>query len=437
MTKTKIRIIGCGLAGAEAAYMLARAGVEADVYDIKPEKRTPAHSDSNYGELVCSNSLKGEDAEKNACGLLKAEMRSLGSLILRAAEETKVPAGNALAVDRIKFAKKITEILRSFENLKFHCQEVREIDEEGYTIIATGPLTTEPLAAKIGEMTGEEMFFFDAAAPIISADSIDTERAYFADRYGGEGDYLNCPLTREEYYAFVEELLKAERAPLKEFESDKIFEGCMPVEVMAARGADTLRFGPMKPVGLTDPASGKRAFANVQLRRENEQGSSYNMVGFQTNLKFGEQKRVFSMIPALKNAEFLRYGVMHKNIYLNSPKFLNPDCSLKGKENIYFAGQITGVEGYVESAASGMVAAMSVLCKLKGNNPPVISPKTMMGALQAEITSPHQNFQPVNANYGILRGMELFAKDKQAARKRAKERAISLIEKLKESEIYE
>lgn len=431
-------MIGCGLAGAEAAYMLAENGIQVDVYDLKPHRFTPAHSNPDYAELVCSNSLKGEDCEKNACGLLKEEMRLLGSLTLEAAEQVKVPAGGALAVDREKFAALVTKKLKEHRNISFYSEEVREFDTGLITLVATGPLTSEPLAEFLRGLAGGELFFYDAAAPVVSADSIDMSCAFYADRYAeaGNGDYLNCPMTKEEYISFWKELVSARRAELKSYESDRVFEGCMPVEVMAARGEDTLRFGPLKPVGLTVPWTGRRAYATVQLRKENADATMFNMVGFQTNLAFPEQKRVFSMIPALRNAEFLRYGVMHKNIYIDSTKNLSPGGYLKKYPDVYVAGQLTGVEGYVESAASGMLAAVNIIRKLNGLEYKDFTNETVIGALQSYITAENADFQPMNANYGILAPLEDNPRDKALRRKMLAERSLEKIRLIKEN-LYE
>ncbi len=409
----KIKVIGAGLAGCEAAYALARGGAEVELYDIKPSRFTPAHSDKNFCELVCSNSLKGADPYTNACGLLKEEMRLLGSLTMEAAEATRVPAGGALAVDREKFAAFVTDKITSCPNIKIISQEVKSIPEEGFCIIATGPLTLDALAADIAAKTGAQLHFYDASAPIVSRDSIDMNCAFFGDRYGkGGDDYINCPLTEEEYSRFVYELTHAERALLHDFEKGEIFEGCMPVEVMAARGKDTLRFGPFKPVGIRDE-KGNKFYAILQLRKENCEGQAYNLVGCQTNLKFPEQKRVFALIPALKNAEFLRYGVMHRNTYINSPDCLNADFSLKSNPQIFFAGQITGVEGYVESAASGLLCAVHALRKMQGKAPIIPEDISILGALSAHISRSNENFTPMNANFGILRASDNRIRDKK------------------------
>ena len=378
----KVKVIGAGLAGVEASLYLADHGVKVTLCDIKPTKKTPAHKSNNFAELVCSNSLKSNDIYGNAAGLLKEEMRLLGSQIIEVADLTKVPAGNALAVNREDFARILTERVKNHENIEFVSAEVTDIDFDEYTIIATGPLTTDGLSSVIKEITGDGLSFFDASAPIVEKDSIDFEHAFYGDRYDkGDGDHINCPMNKEEYTQFISELTKAERIEGHDFENVKVFEGCMPIEIMASRGEDTLRFGPLKPVGLTDPRTGRWAYACLQLRRENSEGSMYNLIGFQTNLKWGEQKRVFSIIPALKNAEYLRYGVMHRNTFINSPTVLNEDYSLKNHPKTYFAGQITGVEGYVESAMSGLMSAIYLLRKLKGLDAILIPDNTVSGAL--------------------------------------------------------
>ena len=422
-----VKVIGAGLAGCEAAYCLAKRGFKVELYDIKPQSFTPAHSNKDFGELVCSNSLKGADAYSNACGLLKQEMRQIGSLTMEAAEYAKIPAGGALAVDRDKFAEYITKAIKAEENITCICQEVKSIPEEP-CIIATGPLTCEALAEDIKSRFGGSLHFFDASAPIVSKESVDMSCAFFGDRYGkGGDDYLNCPMNKEEYLNFVTELLGAERATLHSFEKREIFEGCMPVEVMAARGAETLRFGPFKPVGLWDK-DGNRFYAVLQLRKENLNGDMYNLVGCQTNLKFGEQKRVFSLIPALKNAEFLRYGVMHRNTYLNSPEILCGDFSCKVSPLTFFAGQITGVEGYVESAASGLLSAVHMARKLEGKQTLVPPLTTVSGALSAHICGATDNFQPMNANYGVLPAIENPPKDKKQRYRLLSERALGDME---------
>ena len=425
-----VTVIGAGLAGCEAAHYLARHGFSVRLYDSKPNKFTPAHSSKNLAELVCSNSLKSGDVWGNACGLLKEEMRLLGSLVMEAADATKVPAGGALAVDREAFSAYITEKIRSDPNIEYVPEEVKELPQ-GYAIVATGPLTLDALAEDIRAKLGGALHFYDAAAPIVSAESIDYSKTFTADRYGkGEGDYVNCPMNKEEYEAFVEALLSAERAVAHEFEKGEIFEGCMPVEVMAARGRDTLRFGMLKPVGLYDE-NGKRPYAVLQLRKENVAGTAYNLVGFQTNLKFSEQKRVFSMIPALKNAEFLRYGVMHRNTYLDSPKILNADLSLKTDKTVFFAGQMTGVEGYVESTASGFLAGCSMAAKLKGEPLPDFPRETAIGALAAYISDESVTvFQPMNVNFGILTPLDRRVKGKANKNLAIAQRSLAIIDQM-------
>lgn len=420
-------VVGAGLAGAEAAYYLARRGIPVLLAEMKPNKKTPAHTSDNFAELVCSNSLKSDDVTGNACGLLKEEMRRLGSITMAAAEMSRVPAGGALAVDREKFSAYITEKLKEEKNITVLSREQTELPEEG--IIATGPLTSDALYRAISQKFGQALHFFDASAPIVSKESIDFSRVFTGDRYGkGTGDYLNCPLDKEEYEAFVCALLGAERATLHEFEKGEIFEGCMPVEVMASRGRDTLRFGTLKPVGLYG-ADGKRPYAVLQLRKENAEGSAYGLVGCQTNLKFGEQKRVFSLIPALANAEFLRYGVMHRNTYLQSPEVLEADYSVKGQPLLFFAGQMTGVEGYVESAASGLYAAIMAERKLKGKLPVSLSARTVMGALANYVSAPNRHFEPMNANYALLEGGFQEIRDKKERRKMLAMRSLNEVER--------
>ncbi|MCL2847504.1 MAG: methylenetetrahydrofolate--tRNA-(uracil(54)-C(5))-methyltransferase (FADH(2)-oxidizing) TrmFO [Firmicutes bacterium] len=404
-------IIGAGLAGAEASYQLAKRGVKVTLIDAKPKQRSPAHHSDNFCELVCSNSLKSLDI-CTAHGLLKAELEMLDSFILATAKKHAVPAGSALAVDREAFSKEITELLYNHPNIEIVNELVEEFPLDVPCIIATGPLTMGNLANKIKEEFAGNLYFYDAVAPIVSRESIDFDSAFVADRYGKSGDdgdpaYINCPMEKDEYLHFVSELLKAEKAPLHEFEKDiKVFEGCMPVEVLASRGVDTLRFGPLKPVGLVCPKTDRRPYAVVQLRQENASATMYNLVGFQTNLKFNEQKRVFGLIPALKEAEFLRYGVMHRNTFVNAPEVLNCDFSTKKYPNIYIAGQLSGVEGYLESVASGLLSAISLFNKFGRQNvvPTIFSlpPTTILGALTAYITTPNQNFQPMNANFGLL-----------------------------------
>ena len=413
--KPVIKVIGAGLAGCEAAYQAAKLGAFVELYEMKPEKYSPAHHFPGFAELVCSNSLRSNDVT-NAVGLLKKELSELGSLIMEAAYASEVPAGSALAVNREQFSNYITEKIKSNPNIEIISQEVTEIPTEGITVIATGPLTSEALAGKIAELTGgSELHFFDAAAPIVDFSTIDTTKAFFASRYGkgNPEDYLNCPMTKDEYDAFYNALISAEAAPLKAFDRElqedlTVFEGCMPVEVMASRGYDTLRFGPMKPVGLPVPSTGEDAFATVQLRRENREGTMYNIVGFQTHLTFGEQKRVFRMIPGLENAEFFRFGVMHRNTYLNSPRFLTPEYSVVGNERLFFAGQMTGVEGYVESASSGFVAGVNAARQVLGMSPIIFPRETVIGALAAYVAEGglSSKFQPMNANFGIIAPLE-------------------------------
>lgn len=424
----RVTVIGGGLAGSEAAYYLASRGVQVTLIEMKPKKFTPAHERAEFGELVCSNSLKSNDVYANACGLLKEEMRMLGSLVIEAADRTKVPAGAALAVDREKFSGYITKKLRENENITVIEEEVTALPEpaeDEFVIVATGPLTADDLAADIREKLGGALHFYDASAPIVSADSIDYAHAFTGDRYGkGTGDYINCPMTKEEYETFVDELLAAEKVELHEFEKREIFEGCMPIEVMASRGKDTLRYGTLKPVGLFGE-DGKRPYAVLQLRKENLEGSTYNLVGCQTNLKFPEQKRVFSLIPALKNAEYLRYGVMHRNTYIHSPSVLNGDFSVKNKERLYFAGQITGVEGYVESAASGLLAAVHIADRILKRPNHVFDERTVCGALEKHISTPQKDFQPMNANFGILASLPMRVKDKKERYRLLAERALA------------
>lgn len=391
-----INVIGGGLAGSEAAYQIAKRGIKVKLYEMKPIKFSPAHSSENLAEIVCSNSLKS-NLLTNACGLLKEELRRLDSLLIKCADETAVPAGQALAVDREEFSRLVTKKIEENENIEIIKEEVTTIPD-GITIIATGPLTSDALSSEIAKLTGEEkLFFYDAVAPIVTKESIDMNNAFTADRYGkGDSDYINCPMTKEEYEFFYNELINAEVTNKHEFEKGNLFEGCMPIEEMARRGSQTLTYGPLKPVGFD-----KKYYAVVQLRQDNKEGTLYNLVGFQTNLKFGEQKRVFSMIPALKNAEFVRYGVMHRNTYINAPKLLDNTFNLKGTK-IFFAGQISGVEGYVESIASGMVAAINAVQMIEEKEKIIFSEETMIGALSAYISTENKNFQPMNANFGIL-----------------------------------
>lgn len=393
----EIIVIGGGLAGCEAAYQIAKRGIRVKLYEMKPIKFSPAHSNENMAEIVCSNSFKSNNLT-NACGLLKEELRKLDSLLIKCADATKVPAGQALAVDREKFAEMVSNMIKANPNIEVINEEVSKIDDDKITIIATGPLTSDALSGEIARLTGsEKLFFYDAAAPIVAKDSIDMEKAFTADIYGkGESDYINCPMTKEEYEAFYDELINAEIVTLHDFEKGGLFEGCMPIEEMARRGSQTLTYGPLKPVGFD-----KKYYAVVQLRQDNAEDTLYNMVGFQTNLKFGEQARVFKMIPALENAEFVKYGVMHRNTYINSSELLDNTYNLKGT-NIYFAGQISGVEGYVESIASGLVAALNAVQKINDEEKIIFHEHTVIGALANYISTPNKDFQPMNANFGIL-----------------------------------
>lgn len=422
-----VRVIGAGLAGCEAAWQLAKRGIAVELYEMKPKKYSPAHKNENFCELVCSNSLKAERIE-NACGLLKAEMRLFDSVMMRAADASKVPAGGAFAVDRDIFSETATKLIRENPNITVINEEFTKIDTNIPTVIATGPLTSEALAKEISRLTESDgLYFFDAAAPIVEKDSIDMDKVFFGARYGrGTDDYINCPMTKEEYDAFYNELINAETASLKDFEGAEVFEGCMPVEVMAKRGEKTLLFGPLKPVGLINPKTGKDdSYAVVQLRQDNREGTLYNIVGFQTNLKWGEQKRVFSMITGLNNAEFVRYGVMHRNTYLDSPRVLNKYYQMKKYKNIFFAGQITGVEGYVESASSGILAGLNMARMIMDK--PFFEPdkKTAIGALPLYISDESiKKLQPMNANFGIIESLDYRVKNKQERYLKIAERAI-------------
>ena len=450
-----ITVIGGGLAGSEAAYQIAKRGIKVKLYEMKPVKFSPAHSNENLAEIVCSNSFKS-NLLTNACGLLKEELRRLDSLLIRIADETAIPAGQALAVDREMFSEKVTEILKNTENIEIINKEcgtdeldIEKMSDDGIVIIATGPLTSDNLANQIKKLTGNtELHFYDAAAPIVSKESINMNIAFWGDRYEQErgkeetiedwkkrienlkteeADYLNLPMNKEEYENFVNELINAEVVELHNFEKREIFEGCMPVEVMAKRGLDTLRFGPLKPVGFTDPRTGFRPYAVVQLRQDNTEGTIYNIVGFQTNLKFGEQKRVFSLIPGLENADFVKYGVMHRNTYINSPKLVDETYNFKTKNNIYFAGQITGVEGYVESISSGLVAGINASLKFKNSNETkTFNENTMIGALSKYISSENDKFQPMNANFGIVPPLEERIKDKKLKYQTMADRSLEL-----------
>ena len=427
----KVKVIGAGLAGCEAAWQLAQRGIPVELYEMKPQKMTPAHHSSDFAELVCSNSLRSDQLE-NAVGLLKEELRRMDSLIMACADEHRVPAGGALAVDRFGFSSAVTEKIRSHPNITVIGEEVTSIPGEGNVIVASGPLTSDALSEDIARhFPGEEyLHFFDAAAPIVTFESIDMDKAWFASRYDrGTPDYINCPMTQEEYDRFWTELTQAKQAQLHEFDDGSVFEGCMPIEVLASRGEDTMRFGPLKPVGLRDPKTGHRPYAVVQLRRENQSGSLYNLVGFQTNLKFPEQRRVFSMIPGLEHAEFIRYGVMHRNSFLDSPRLLHADYALRGGDQIYFAGQITGVEGYIESAASGILAGKNLARQLAGLKPLILPRETMMGALAAYISDPTvENFQPMGCNMGILPDLPERIRDKKQKYQAYADRALAALD---------
>ena len=443
--KDYITVIGGGLAGCEAAYQIAKKGIKVKLYEMKPKKYTEAHNNENLAEIVCSNSFKS-NLHTNAAGLLKEELRKLDSLLIRIADETQVPAGQALAVDREIFAEKVTKEIKNNPLIEIINEEVVEIEaivKDGIVIIATGPLTSEGLSKEILKITGQDkLYFYDAAAPIVTKESVDFNIAFFGNRYDQEkgknetieewknriakqeASYINLPLDEDEYEQFVNELINAEVVTLHEFEKKEIFEGCMPIEIMAKRGIDTLRFGPLKPVGFDDPRTGRRPYAVVQLRQDDKFGSIYNIVGFQTNLKYGEQKRVFSMIPGLKDAEFVKYGVMHRNTYINSTKLLDNTYNFKDNKNIYFAGQITGVEGYVESISSGMVAALNAISQIQGKDKIIFSNLTMIGALANYISTPNDKFQPMNANFGILPPLDEKIRDKKVKYSKLADRAI-------------
>lgn len=446
--KEYITIIGGGLAGTEAAYQIAKQGIKVKLYEMKPKKYSPAHNNKNLAEIVCSNSFKS-NLLTNACGLLKEELRKLDSLLIKITDETSVPAGQALAVDRERFAEKVTSYINQNELIEIVNEEVgedisiKDLAKDGIVIIATGPLTSEPLAKEIQEITGQDkLYFYDAAAPIVTKESIDFNIAFFGNRYEEEkqkeesieewkkrlenqdASYINLPMNKEEYETFYNELINAEVVTLHDFEKREIFEGCMPVEIMAKRGVDTLRFGPLKPVGFDDPRTAKRPYALVQLRQDDTEGTIYNLVGFQTNLKFGEQKRVFSLIPGLENAEFVKYGVMHRNTYINSTTLLDETYNLKKNRNIFFAGQITGVEGYVESISSGMVAALNAIAKYKNSEKVTFPNTTIMGALAKYISTENDRFQPMNANFGIVPELDEKIKDKKLKYQKMAERSL-------------
>ena len=449
--KDYITIIGGGLAGCEAAYQIAKKGIKVELYEMKPVKFTEAHSNEKLAEIVCSNSFKS-NLHTNACGLLKEELRYMDSLLIKIADETQVPAGQALAVDREMFSKRVTEEIEKNPLIEIIHEEVTNIEkmvEEGIVIIATGPLTSKGMAEEISKITGEDkLYFYDAAAPILTKESIDFDIAFFGNRYDQEkqkdetiedwkkrlenqdASYINLPMNKEEYENFWQELVNAEIVTLHEFEKREIFEGCMPIEVMAKRGIDTLRYGPLKPVGFDDPRTGKRPYAIVQLRQDDTDGIIYNIVGFQTNLKYGEQKRVFSMIPGLGNAEFVKYGVMHRNTYINSTKLLDNTYCLKKNENVFFAGQITGVEGYVESISSGMVAAINACQKYFGKEKIIFPETTMLGALAKYISTENDKFQPMNANFGIVPELNEKIRDKKLKYGKLADRGIEDLKKI-------
>ena len=447
----EVIVIGGGLAGTEAALQVAKRGIKVKLYEMKPVKFSDAHTNEDLAEVVCSNSFKS-NLLTNACGLLKEELRILGSELIPVADLTSVPAGQALAVDRDVFSRKVTELVEKNENIEVIREEVTEIPQDSIVIIATGPLTSEVLSERIKELTGsDKLFFYDAAAPIIDKDSINMDIAFYGDRYSQErgkeepeeewrerikseeGSYINLPMNKEEYEKFWEELVNAEVVELHEFEKREIFEGCMPLEIMAKRGMDTLRFGPLKPVGFTDLRTARRPYAVVQLRQDNSEGNLYNIVGFQTNLKFGEQKRVFSLIPGLENANFVKYGVMHRNTYINSTMVLDNTYNMKEDENIFFAGQITGVEGYVESIASGFIAGINAANKILGKDKFVMPKETVNGALADYISTENDNFQPMNANFGILPKLDENIRDKKVKYQKMADRSLEIIKIIKEN----
>ena len=465
MNKDYIVVIGGGLAGSEAALQIAKRNIKVKLYEMKPVKFSPAHSNSNFAEIVCSNSFKS-NLLTNACGLLKEELRMLDSFLIKTADKVQVPAGQALAVDRDEFAEEITRLIENEPNIEVIKQEVvskydesidykdrvyfEDLIEDNIVIIATGPLTSDSLSIGIKHLTGDDsLYFFDAASPIIEKNSIDFDIAFYGNRYdeekkkdesmedwknrlnGQEKSYINLPMNKEEYEFFVNELINAEVVTLHNFEKKEIFEGCMPVEIMAKRGIDTLRFGPLKPIGFDDPRIGRRPYAVVQLRQDNKEALLYNMVGFQTNLKFAEQKRVFSLIPGLKNANFVKYGVMHRNTFINSTKLLNNTYSMKNRPNIFFAGQITGVEGYVESISSGMAASLNAIGLVKSNVQVIFDEETMIGSLAKYISTPNENFQPMNANFGILKELDESIKDKKQKYTKLSERSLNKIRNIK------
>lgn len=426
-----INVIGAGLAGCEAAWQIASRGIKVRLFEMKPSKKSPAHSMNTFSELVCSNSLKASRLA-SAAGMLKQEMRMLGSLLMDCADKCTVPAGGALAVDREIFSQLVTKRIRQNENIEIISEEVTSLDFDDITVVATGPLTSESLSECIKAMFGDALSFFDAAAPIVTKESVDMSSAFSASRYGkGDDDYINCPMNKEEFERFEQELINAERAPLHDFDvaNPKVYEGCMPIEIMAQRGKDAIRFGPMKPVGLIDPKTGHRPWAVLQLRRENAAGTLYNLVGFQTNLKFSEQRRVFSMIPALKKADFVRYGVMHRNTFIDSPRLLNSDYSSRQNPRLFFAGQLTGVEGYMESASSGLIAGINASRLYSGMQTLTLPEFTMIGSLSRYITDTTvEKFQPMGANLGILPPLEEKIRDKRERAEKYSERSFISLE---------
>ncbi len=425
-----LTIIGAGLAGSEAAWQAAEAGVSVVLYEMRPQRPTPVHKTGNCAELVCSNSM-GSNQDSSAPFLLKQELRNLDSLVIRSADKNSVPAGKALAVDRDLFSEEITRTLEQHPNITLKHEEVAEIPMEGPVIIATGPLTSPVFSEKLSQLLGQDyLYFYDALSPIIDAQSIDTDKTFFASRYDkGDGDYLNCGMSREQYERFIDELLKAEKVALKEFEKPIYFEGCMPIEVLADRGPQTLAFGPLKPVGLNHPETNERFHAVVQLRKENKEGTAYNLVGFQTKLTYPEQRRIFKMIPGLENAEFFRLGAIHRNTFINAPQLLSGDLSLSSHPNIFFAGQIVGVEGYVESSAMGLVASLSAMCRLKGTafSPPPA--ETAIGTLLQYVTGKEGNYQPMNINFGLFLGPEMRIRDKKTRNQHIIDRALKMQER--------
>lgn len=429
MKVQEVNVVGAGLAGSEAAWQLAKRGIHVHLYEMRPKKQTPAHHTDKFAELVCSNSLRS-NALTNAVGVLKEEMRLMDSVIISSADDCSVPAGGALAVDRHEFAARVTDRVKGHPNVTVHDEEIKGIPD-GPTIIATGPLTSKDLSDSLKELTGEEyLYFYDAAAPIIEVDSIDRDKVYLKSRYDkGEAAYLNCPMTEEEFDRFYEALISAETVPLKEFEKEIFFEGCMPVEVMAERGKKTLLFGPMKPVGLEDPKTGKTPYAVVQLRQDNKTGTLYNIVGFQTHLKWGPQKDVIRLIPGLENAEIVRYGVMHRNTFINSPNLLRPTYQYKDRDDLFFAGQMTGVEGYVESAASGLIAGLNAARLVQGDEPVVFPVETAFGSMAEYITTANpDNFQPINSNFGLFPPLEKRIKNKKERNEKIASRALETIQ---------